>query len=72
LLVVAATMLRLSRKQREALSQTLRELGNLLAGALVLTQFVGQQAPSWRLVVLGATGWIVLVSVALLFLGRRP
>ena len=64
-------MLRLQAKQRAALSQTFRELANLLAGALVLSQFVGQQAPSWRLVILGTAAWIALVSLALFLAGER-
>jgi hypothetical protein len=59
-------MLRLQRKQRDALSQVIRELANLSAGALVLTQLVGQQSRSWRLIAFGIAAWIVLISLALL------
>jgi hypothetical protein len=41
------TMLRLTARHREVLTETLRELANLVAGAMVLGQFVGQQA--WSL-----------------------
>jgi hypothetical protein len=58
-------MLRLKSKQRVALSETLRELANLVAGALVLSQVVGQESPSSRLVFAGVAAWVVLVAFGL-------
>jgi hypothetical protein len=62
-------MLRLNQTQRVAFSDTLRELANLVAGALALGQFVGEQRPSLWLVLAGMTGWIVLVGWGLLLRG---
>jgi hypothetical protein len=59
-------MLRLERGQRVALSHTVRDLANLVAAALVVGQFVGEQSFSWRLMLLGATGWIALVVFGLI------
>jgi len=47
------------------LGQTLRELANYAAAALVFGQFVGQQRLSWWLVLAGITFWFVFVSLAL-------
>ena len=63
------TMLRLKNGQRAALSETLRELANLVAGALALGQFVGEQSPSLWLIVAGLLGWFVLVSWGLILAG---
>lgn len=63
-------MLRLNAKQRAELSETFRELANLIVGAMVVGQFVGQQAVSWWLLVVGLVAWVVLVSVALSLGGR--
>jgi hypothetical protein len=65
-------MLRLKPHQRAALGETVRDLANLSAGALALGQFVGQQSPSWRLILAGALIWLVLVSLALALLGDNP
>ena len=62
------TMLRLDRRQREALGYTLRELANFVAAALVLGQIVGDRPRSW-LILAGIAAWSVLVAWAL-FLER--
>ena len=62
-------MLRLKSRQRAALGETLRQLANLAAAALGLGQFVGEQPPSWWLLVAGAAIWIALVSSALVLEG---
>jgi hypothetical protein len=59
-------MLRFSSRQLTALSETLRELANLAAAALVFGQFVGQGLLSWSVVVGGTLVWVVLVGVGLL------
>ena len=59
-------MLRLRPRRREVLVETLRELANLTAGALVLAQFIGQQALSLGLALAGIALWLVLVGVAVL------
>jgi hypothetical protein len=59
------TMLRLKSEQRRALSDTLRELANLVAAALILSQLVGQQHASFGPIVGGIVAWFVLVGFAL-------
>ena len=58
-------MVRLTARQRGALGETLRELANYGAAALVFGQFVGQQPISSRLIVAGLVSWLILVSLAL-------
>lgn len=63
-------MVRLKPRQRGALGDTLRELANFAAAALVFGQFVGQHEPSWRVLVSGTALWLVLVSYALVLEGE--
>jgi hypothetical protein len=65
------TMLRLNPRQRGALSETLRELANLVAAALVVGQFVTQQAPSWWLILTGIAAWVAFVGFGLMLEGER-
>jgi hypothetical protein len=62
-------MVRLKPRQRAALGETLRELANLAAAALVFAQFVGQPLLSWGILVAGGGLWLVLVGYALLLEG---
>lgn len=62
-------MLRFSSRQRAALGETLRELANFAAAALVFGQFVGQQHLSWRVLLAGGALWLVFVSYALVLEG---
>ena len=64
-------MIRLKRRQRTALGETLRELANLVAGALVLGQFVGEQRLSIWSVLAGIAAWFVLVGLVLLLAGEK-
>ena len=64
------TMLRLKARRRGVLVETLRELANLAAGALVLGQFVGQQPLSVWVVLGGIALWVVLVGWAVLLTGE--
>ena len=64
-------MLRLKSRQRAALGETLRELANFAAAALVLGQFVGPQAPSWRLIAAGISIWVVMIFVSLALIGEN-
>ena len=66
---IGLTMIRLSRVQRTALSETLRGLANLTAVAFVLGQFVGQRAPATWLILTGIAGWVALLGCALWLLG---
>ena len=58
-------MLRFSVRQRVALGQTLLELANFAAAALVFGQFVGEGLLSWELVLTGAAFWPILVWLGL-------
>jgi hypothetical protein len=53
------------------LVETLRELANLSAGALVLGQFVGLQPLSVRVVLGGLPSWLALVGAAILLSGEE-
>ena len=58
-------MLRFSARQFVALPQTLRELANLAAAALVFGQFVGQGFLSWGLVGVGTMFWMIVIWTAM-------
>lgn len=57
--------------QRTAFGQSVLELANFAAAALVFGQFVGQQPPSWTLIVAGVAVWLVLIVFALRLIGGR-
>jgi len=57
-------MLRFNRARRTVLSDTLRELANLVVAALVLGQFAGGRR-SLLLIFGGMTAWVLLVGAAL-------
>jgi hypothetical protein len=63
-------MIRFDRRQRSALSETLRELANLAAAAFVLGQFVMSQPLSWGLMLMGIVFWIAFVGAGLLLEGE--
>lgn len=67
----AATMLRLKPRRRAVLVETLRELANLTAGALVLAQFVGQRPLSVGLALAGVASWVALVVMAVVLAEER-
>ena len=58
-------MLALSHEQRALLAETVRDIANIAAGAMVFGQFLGAQMFSLWTAVSGATLWIALVSWAL-------
>ena len=62
-------MLRLKLRQRVALGDTLRALANLAAAAFVFSQFVAQRSPSLKLIIVGVSMWLVLISFGLLLIG---
>jgi hypothetical protein len=64
-------MLRLDQTQQTALGDTLRELANLVVGALALGQFVGQQPPSILMAFVGIFAWVLLVASGLFLTGDR-
>ena len=63
-------MLGLKSAQRLALGDTLRELANFAAAALVFGQFVGQQPLSWALILAGVGIWVGFVTLALVLVGE--
>ena len=63
-------MIRFSSRQRVALGETLRELANFAAAALVFGQFVGQGSPSWSPFIAGIVFWLAAVWLGLLMEGE--
>jgi hypothetical protein len=59
-------MLRLKQRRRAVLVETLRELANLTAAALVLAHFVGERPLSVELAFAGVGLWFTFVGVALI------
>jgi hypothetical protein len=66
-------MLILNREQRRLFAETVRDIANVAAGAMVFGQFLSGNAFAPRVMVAGAALWIVFVSSAVLTLkgGRR-
>jgi hypothetical protein len=64
-LLVERTMLILQREQRRLLAETVRDIANVAAGAMVFGQFLADQVFSRWLVFGGMAIWIVLVAYAL-------
>lgn len=63
-------MIRLERRQRSALSATIRELANLVAAALIVGQVVIAEPRPW-LIAAGTAFWLAFVGWALLLEGER-
>jgi hypothetical protein len=64
-------MLRLDQAQRTALSETLRELANLVIGALAVGQFVGREPPSIWMAFVGVFAWLLVVAWGIFLTGDR-
>ena len=58
-------MVRLTARQRDALGETVRDLANYGAAALVFGQFVREGTVSWPMAVAGIVIWLGLVTFAL-------
>lgn len=58
-------MLVLTREQRELLAETVRDIANIAAGAMVFGQFLADEVFSPWLAVGGVGIWIGLVAYAL-------
>jgi DNA-binding transcriptional regulator/RsmH inhibitor MraZ len=65
-------MLRLTRAQRVLLAETLRDLANLAAGAMVFGQFIGSETFSRWTMVGGAATWIAFVRLAVSLVKEKP
>ena len=64
-------MLDLKPRRRQVLRETLRELANLFAGAMVVGQFVGDQPLSSWVLIGGVAMWAILVGLALVLAGGK-
>jgi hypothetical protein len=65
-------MLRLKPKQRTVIVEKLPDLANIIAGVLVIGQFVGERPASLWLVVAGLAIWAGLALVTLIVAGEEP
>jgi hypothetical protein len=63
-------MIRFSPRQRAALGDTLRELANFAAAALVFGQFVGDGVVSWSTLLAGTAFWFAVIWLGLLIDGE--
>ncbi|HEX2458611.1 MAG TPA: hypothetical protein VHJ58_00560 [Vicinamibacterales bacterium] len=50
-------MVRLNRQQRMLLAETLRDIANIAAGAMVFGQFIGSQTLSYSIAAFGMGVW---------------
>lgn len=64
-------MLVLQREQRRLLAETLRDIANVAAGAMVFGQFLAGQGFSPRVALLGLTVWACLVTLSLWLMKRK-
>ena len=63
-------MLGWNQQQRRLLAETLRDVANIAAGAMVFGQFLSGRTFSPGLALLGLASWIVLIVFALSVAGR--
>jgi len=59
-------MLRLGRRRRDIAAQALREMGNLVAGGLIIGQFIGRSPLSVPLLLGGFVAWLSLGLAAVI------
>lgn len=64
-------MLVLNREQRNLLAETLRDIANIAAGAMVFGQFLADHTFSFWIAVGGVIVWIGLVMCAIALAGQR-
>ena len=57
-------MLLLNKSQRTLLAETLADIGNVAAGALIFGQFLSDYAFSLRLASFGVVTWLMLTTFA--------
>jgi hypothetical protein len=65
------TMVEFGSRQRVLLAETLRDVANIAAGAMVFGQFLGERTFSPSIAAPGFTVWACLVVFALSFVGRK-
>ena len=63
-------MLRLRRAQRTLLAETVRDIANIAAGAMVFGQFIGSQSFSLQIAAFGMATWMALVGIAIVLAGE--
>jgi hypothetical protein len=64
-------MVRLTRRPRDVLADTLPQAGNIGAGLLVFSQFVGQQPFSPYAFAAGVVAWLGFLSFGLIAAGEE-
>ena len=62
-------MLVLKQKQRVLLAETIRDIANIAAGAMVFGQFLADATFFPRIAIAGMAVWLVLVTCAVLLSG---
>ena len=62
-------MVRLNRQQRMLLAETLRDIANIAAGAMVFGQFIGSQTLSYSIAAFEMGVWVALVTFAIVLAG---
>ena len=62
-------MLRLRQEQRRVFGEKVLDLANLAAAALVFSQFMDQQVPSWPTMAVGVATWLVVIAMGLWLMG---
>jgi len=66
-------MLRLAQEQRKLLAETVRDIANIAAGAMVFGQFLGTEMFSLSTAVGGLVLWVGFVSWAIILArGVKP
>lgn len=64
-------MLVFNREQRTLLAETLRDIANIAAGAMIFGQFFADETFSPRIAVEGLAVWGSLVAFSLFLMGRK-
>ena len=62
-------MLGLRSEQRRVFGEKVLDLANLAAAALIFSQFMDEQAVSWRIMAMGVVVWFGAVSLGLWLMG---
>lgn len=63
-------MVRLEKEQRTLFAETLTDIANIAAGAMVFGQFLGSQTFSFRMAIFGIGVWVALVAFAIVLAGE--
>ena len=64
-------MVELRPRQRVLFAETLRDVANIAAGAMVFGQFLGEHPFSPAIALLGVVVWAALVIFAMSLIGRK-